>query len=95
MFASQFVFNPRFAEDVDKIKWDETKLRNDIKGAISNVIGFRSSPFIPHMAFEAIVKREIKLLETPIRVCIDSVVDLLLEAIRKCTGLVSFFFNNP
>lgn len=71
-------------------------MRNKINYAIRNIHGTRSYLFTPYMAFEALVKKQIKRLKAPVLVCIDSVVEELTSAVRistqhvsNCTTLVS------
>lgn len=86
------VFHSSYPNDIANIEWDEIELRAKIDKAIENLTGIRATPFTPHMAFENIVKEEIKRLEEPILACIDAVVELLLEAVRRCTKSVSYLY---
>lgn len=79
----------RLPEEISKIQNDEDKLRHKIENAIENVYGFNGVLNTPFKAFEALVKEQIELLEDPIKVCIDLVVDELSSAVRNCTKNVN------
>lgn len=51
----------------------------------------RTGLFTPDMAFETIVKEQIKRLKEPSLKCVDLVVQELTSVVRKCSEKVNFF----
>jgi dynamin GTPase len=49
---------------------------------------FRTGLFTPDMAFETIVKEQIKRLKEPSLKCVDLVIQELTTVVRKCTEKV-------
>lgn len=82
-----------FPNHLLEITCDSEEIRGKIDRAIRNINGIRACLNTPQMAFESIVKEEILRLKEPIKACVDSVVDLLLEVVRLCTERVSFYRN--
>uniref|UniRef100_A0A8B9J9W3 Dynamin-2 n=1 Tax=Astyanax mexicanus TaxID=7994 RepID=A0A8B9J9W3_ASTMX len=79
------IFHERFPFELVKMEFDEKELRKEISYAIKNIHGIRTGLFTPDLAFEAIVKKQIQKLKSPVLKCIDMVVSELTSTIRKCS----------
>ena len=64
----------------------------DIRTAIRNSTGPRPSLFVPEIAFDLLVKPQIKLLEAPSLRCVELVYEELVKICHNCTSTVSFQF---
>jgi dynamin 1-like protein len=60
----------------------------DIRTAIRNSAGPRPSLFVPEVAFDLLVKPQIKLLESPSSRCVELVYEELVKICHNCTSLV-------
>ncbi|KAM9493580.1 dynamin-2 isoform 6-T6 [Clarias gariepinus] len=80
------IFHERFPFELVKIVFDEKELRREISHAIKNVHGVRTGLFTPDLAFEAIVKKQIRKLKAPSLTCVDMVVTELTSLVRKCAN---------
>jgi hypothetical protein len=56
----------------------------DIRNAIRNAKGPRTSLFIPEASFEMLVKRQVKMLEDPSIRCVDQVFEELAAIVDHC-----------
>ncbi|CDR93905.1 dynamin central region family protein, putative [Babesia bigemina] len=56
----------------------------EIRTAIRNSTGPASALFVPEIAFENLVKKQIRLLETPSLQCVDQVYEELLNILESC-----------
>ncbi|BFZ20784.1 hypothetical protein BsWGS_23822 [Bradybaena similaris] len=79
------LFHERFPFELVKMECDERELRREIGITITNIHGIRTGLFTPDMAFENIVKKQIKRLKEPSLQCVDLVVTELSGVVRKCT----------
>ena len=61
----------------------------DIRTVIRNSVGPRPGLFVPEVAFDLLVKPQIKLLQLPSSRCVELVYEELVEICRNCTSLVS------
>ncbi|XP_048102866.1 dynamin-3 isoform X5 [Alosa alosa] len=77
------IFHERFPFELVKIVFDEKELRKEISHAIKNVHGVRTGLFTPDLAFEAIVKKQIRKLTAPSLKCVDLVVSELTTLVRR------------
>ena len=68
---------------------DDKELRRTITISIKNQLGVRVGLFTPDMAFEDVVKDQIRKLLQPAMKCIDMVSTELGEVIQKCGDGVS------
>ncbi|KAF9785439.1 dynamin protein dnm1 [Thelephora terrestris] len=59
----------------------------DIRTAIRNSAGPRPSLFVPEVAFDLLVKPQIKLLESPSSRCVELVYEELVKICHNCTSL--------
>jgi dynamin GTPase len=83
------IFHERFPFELVKMECDEKELRREIAITITNIHGIRTGLFTPDMAFENIVKKQIKRLKEPSLHCVDFVVTELSGVVRKCTEKMS------
>ncbi|XP_067312913.1 dynamin-3 isoform X2 [Pseudorasbora parva] len=77
------IFHERFPFELVKIVFDEKELRREISHAIKNVHGVRTGLFTPDLAFETIVKKQIRKLKEPSLKCVDLVMSELTTLVRK------------
>ncbi|XP_036378899.1 dynamin-2 isoform X3 [Megalops cyprinoides] len=85
------IFHERFPFELVKMEFDEKELRREISYAIKNIHGVRTGLFTPDLAFEAIVKKQIRKLKEPSLKCVDLVVSELTTLVRKCTEKLSSY----
>lgn len=90
MVHNSFWIHFSFPKDLTKLTYDEENMRARIKMGILNSHGIRGHFYTPHMTFETFIIEEISRLEDPIRKCVESVVELLSEAVHTCTKRVSY-----
>lgn len=50
---------------------------------------FRTGLFTPDMAFETIVKKQVKKIKEPCLKCVDMVISELINTVRQCTKKVT------
>ncbi|KAI7868478.1 Dynamin central region-domain-containing protein [Spinellus fusiger] len=74
-----YIFNHVFGNALDAIRPCSHLTNNDIRTAIRNSTGPRPSLFVPEIAFDLLVKPQIKLLETPSLRCVELVYEELLK----------------
>uniref|UniRef100_A0A8C7B283 dynamin GTPase n=1 Tax=Neovison vison TaxID=452646 RepID=A0A8C7B283_NEOVI len=67
------------------MEFDEKELRREISYAIKNIHGIRTGLFTPDMAFETIVKKQVKKIREPCLKCVDMVISELISTVRQCT----------
>ncbi|ELK07236.1 Dynamin-1 [Pteropus alecto] len=95
------IFHERFPFELVKMEFDEKELRREISYAIKNIHGirhelacdpallplraFRTGLFTPDMAFETIVKKQVKKIREPCLKCVDMVISELISTVRQCT----------
>lgn len=85
------IFHERFPFELVKIEFDEKELRKEITIAIKNIHGIRTGLFTPDLAFETIVKKQIKKLKQPSLKCADMVVIELTNVVRQCAERMARF----
>lgn len=78
------IFHERFPFELVKLEIDEKQMRREISYEIKNQLGVRVGLFTPDMAFEEIVKRQVKKLLQPSLKCVDMVSTELGAVIQKC-----------
>jgi len=79
------IFHERLPYEIQRMEYDENKLRKEISIAIKNIRGTRVGLFTPDQAFEAIVRDHIRRLSEPSLKCIELVLVELFDVINKCT----------
>ncbi|KAM4534698.1 dynamin-2 isoform 3-T3 [Fundulus diaphanus] len=85
------LFHERFPFELVKIVFDEKELRREISHAIKNVHGVRTGLFTPDLAFETIVKKQIRKLKEPSLKCVDLVVTEVTALIMKCANKLNSY----
>ncbi|KAI7854349.1 Dynamin central region-domain-containing protein [Circinella umbellata] len=74
-----FIFNNVFGSALDGIPPCANLSNNDIRTAIRNSTGPRPSLFVPELAFDLLVRPQIKLLEAPSIRCVELVYEELMK----------------
>jgi dynamin 1-like protein len=74
-----YIFNNVFGNALIAIPPCANLTNNDIRTAIRNSTGPRPSLFVPEIAFDLLVKPQIKLLETPSLRCVELVYEELMK----------------
>lgn len=80
------IFHDVFGHALESINPTHNLTVQDIRTAIRNSSGPRPSLFVPEIAFELLVKPQIKLLEPPSLRCVEMVYE---ELVRTCHGCSS------
>uniref|UniRef100_A0A803SVT7 dynamin GTPase n=1 Tax=Anolis carolinensis TaxID=28377 RepID=A0A803SVT7_ANOCA len=83
------IFHERFPFELVKMEFDEKELRREISYAIKNIHGIRTGLFTPDMAFETIVKKQVKKIKEPCLKSVDMVISELINTVRQCTKKLS------
>ncbi|KAK3945253.1 hypothetical protein QBC46DRAFT_114435 [Diplogelasinospora grovesii] len=79
-----YIFNSVFGSSLDTIDPTSNLTALDIRTAIRNSTGPRPSLFVPEMAFDLLVKPQIKLLEIPSQRCVELVYEELIKICHTC-----------
>lgn len=87
-----YIFNDVFGHALESINPTTNLTTQDIRTAIRNSTGPRPSLFVPEVAFDLLVKPQIKLLEPPSLRCVELVYEELMKICHNCTSTVSVFF---
>ena len=83
-----YIFHHTFSEALRAIEPLEGLSRSDILHAISNAMGPRPALFVSEIAFELLVKKQIKLLLGPSLQCVELVYEELQRIIQYCLSHV-------
>jgi dynamin 1-like protein len=86
-----YIFNDIFGAALASIDATHNLEDQDIRTAIRNSTGPRPSLFVPEIAFDLLVKPQIKLLEGPSLRCVELVYEELVKICHNCTSTVSEF----
>ncbi|CAA7265220.1 unnamed protein product [Cyclocybe aegerita] len=81
-----YIFNDVFGRALASIDATQNLDDQDIRTAIRNSTGPRPSLFVPEMAFDLLVKPQIKLLEAPSSRCVELVYEELVKICHNCTS---------
>ncbi|PPR01554.1 hypothetical protein CVT24_005880 [Panaeolus cyanescens] len=81
-----YIFNDVFGRALASIDATHNLDNQDIRTAIRNSTGPRPSLFVPEMAFDLLVKPQIKLLEAPSLRCVELVYEELVKICHNCTS---------
>ncbi|KAF8909264.1 Dynamin central region-domain-containing protein [Gymnopilus junonius] len=81
-----YIFNDIFGRALASIDATGNLDNQDIRTAIRNSTGPRPSLFVPEMAFDLLVKPQIKLLEAPSLRCVELVYEELVKICHNCTS---------
>jgi len=79
-----YIFNSVFGSALESIDPTSNLSALDIRTAIRNSTGPRPSLFVPEMAFDLLVKPQIKLLEIPSQRCVELVYEELIKICHTC-----------
>ena len=79
-----YIFNSVFGHSLETIDPTSNLSALDIRTAIRNSTGPRPSLFVPEMAFDLLVKPQIKLLEIPSQRCVELVYEELIKICHTC-----------
>ncbi|KAF2397586.1 dynamin GTPase [Trichodelitschia bisporula] len=79
-----YIFNSVFGNSLESIDPTHNLSVLDIRTAIRNSTGPRPSLFVPEMAFDLLVKPQIKLLEVPSQRCVELVYEELIKIGHTC-----------
>lgn len=79
-----YVFNSVFGSSLESIDPTSNLTALDIRTAIRNSTGPRPSLFVPEMAFDLLVKPQIKMLEVPSQRCVELVYEELIKICHTC-----------
>ncbi|WPK26878.1 hypothetical protein PUMCH_004246 [Australozyma saopauloensis] len=78
-----FIFNEVFGSLLAMLNPTQNLAVKDIRTAIRNSSGPRPSLFVPELAFDLLVKPQIKLLEDPSRRCVELVYEELMKIVHS------------
>ncbi|KAG6889761.1 hypothetical protein C0995_014688 [Termitomyces sp. Mi166 len=81
-----YIFNDVFGQALASIDATHNLESQDIRTAIRNSTGPRPSLFVPEIAFDLLVKPQIKLLEAPSLRCVELVYEELVKICHNCTN---------
>ena len=79
-----YIFNSVFGNSLETIDPSSNLSVQDIRTAIRNSTGPRPSLFVPELAFDLLVKPQIKLLEVPSQRCVELVYEELIKICHTC-----------
>ena len=79
-----YIFNSVFGNSLESIDPNTNLSISDIRTAIRNSTGPRPSLFVPELAFDLLVKPQIKLLEIPSQRCVELVYEELIKICHTC-----------
>lgn len=79
-----YIFNSVFGNSLESVDPTQNLSVLDIRTAIRNSTGPRPSLFVPELAFELLVKPQIKLLEIPSQRCVELVYEELIKICHTC-----------
>ena len=79
-----YIFNSVFGSSLESVDPTSNLSALDIRTAIRNSTGPRPSLFVPEMAFDLLVKPQIKLLEIPSQRCVELVYEELIKICHTC-----------
>ncbi|KAF8323545.1 dynamin protein dnm1 [Cantharellus anzutake] len=81
-----YIFNEVFGHALNSIDSTSNLSSRDIRTAIRNSTGPRPSLFVPEVAFDLLVKPQIKLLEAPSLRCVEMVYEELVKICHNCSN---------
>lgn len=79
-----YIFNSVFGNSLELIDPTSNLSVLDIRTAIRNSTGPRPSLFVPELAFDLLVKPQIRLLEPPAHRCVELVYEELIKICHTC-----------
>lgn len=84
-----YIFHDVFGRALESIDPANNLSTQDIRTAIRNSTGPRPSLFVPEVAFDLLVKPQIKLLEAPSLRCVELVYEELMRLLHTTSSPVS------
>ncbi|KAK9468631.1 putative dynamin-like gtpase protein [Lipomyces arxii] len=81
-----YIYNDVFGTSLSAISPTSNLTMLDIRTAIRNSTGPRPSLFVPELAFDLLVKPQIRLLEPPSQRCVELVYEELMKICHTCGG---------
>ena len=84
-----YIFNDVFGNALANLDATANLGDQDIRTAIRNSTGPRPSLFVPEVAFDLLVKPQIKLLESSSSRCVELVYEELVKICHNCTSPAS------
>ena len=90
-----YIFHQTFAEALRAIEPLAGLTRSDVLHAISNAMGPRPALFVSEIAFELLVKKQIRLLLPPSLQCVELVYEELQRIIQYCLSQIRDFQRFP
>ena len=90
-----YIFHQTFSQALNNIRPLEGLSRSDVLHAISNAMGPRPALFVSEMAFELLVKKQIRLLLQPSLQCVELVYEELQRIIQYCLSHIRDFQRFP
>ncbi|CUM66448.1 uncharacterized protein PRCAT00004112001 [Priceomyces carsonii] len=89
-----YIYNEVFGSHLASINPTHNLSIHDIRTAIRNSTGPRPSLFVPELAFDLLVKPQIKLLEQPSKSCVELVYEELMKIVHSvCSNGVGIELN--
>ncbi|KAF9068382.1 Dynamin central region-domain-containing protein [Rhodocollybia butyracea] len=82
-----YIFNDVFGNALLTLNATQNLDNQDIRTAIRNSTGPRPSLFVPEVAFDLLVKPQIKLLQAPSLRCVELVYEELVKICHNCTSI--------
>lgn len=79
-----YIYNEVFGNSLTTLDPTTNLSMRDIRTAIRNSTGPRPSLFVPELAFDLLVKPQIKLLEPPAQRCVELVYEELMKICHNC-----------
>jgi dynamin 1-like protein len=79
-----YIFNSVFGNSLESVDPTQNLTAMDIRTAIRNSTGPRPSLFVPELAFDLLVRPQIKLLEIPSQRCVELVYEELIKICHTC-----------
>ncbi|KAI9702080.1 MAG: Dynamin- GTPase protein [Candelina mexicana] len=79
-----YIFNSVFGNSLETVDPTTNLSVLDIRTAIRNSTGPRPSLFVPELAFDLLVKPQIKMLEIPSQRCVELVYEELIKICHTC-----------
>lgn len=77
------IYNEVYGNELSSINPTYNLTLQDIRTAIRNSTGSRPSLFVPELAFDLLVKPQIKLLEEPSKKCVEMVYEELMKIVHN------------
>lgn len=89
-----YIYNEVYGSQLASINPTHNLSVKDIRTAIRNSSGPRPSLFVPELAFDLLVKPQVKLLEEPSRGCVELVYEELMKIVHNICNSGSTFEMN-